>query len=309
MTSLSDRDGDAVLHIVDPHQHFWNLAENPYPWLQGPERIPFRYGDYSPICKNYLPPDFRRDWGDGIVVDKTVHIEAEWDRASPVAETKWLEALSAREGLPTACVAFAQLDAPDAADIIAEQAASPLVRGIRCKPASTTDPRSARRGEPGSMDDSAWREGYAALKPNGLSFDLQTPWWHLDAAAELARDFPTTQIIINHTALPSDRSAEGLAGWRAGLERVAREPNVAIKISGIGLANQAWTVENNGPIIRDTISIFGTDRTMFASNFPVDSLIGDYATIFKGFAKSVEDLPDADRAKLLRENAIAIYRL
>nr|WP_255720565.1 amidohydrolase family protein [Acuticoccus kalidii] len=296
------------MRVVDPHQHFWNLDENPYPWLQG-ERIPFRYGDYSSICRNYLPDDFRRDWGPNLIVEKTVHIEAEWDRADPVAETRWLEALSAREGLPSACVAFAQLDAPNAAEIIAAQAQHRLVRGIRCKPASAGDPASAKRGEPGSMDDATWREGYAELGKNGLSFDLQTPWWHMDAAAELARDFPGTQIIINHTALPSDRSEDGLAGWRAGIERAAREPNIAIKISGIGLPGVPWSAENNGPVIRDTIAAFGADRAMFASNFPVDSLAGDYATIFHGFAAVVKDRPEAEQAKLLRENAIKFYRL
>ena len=49
------------------------------------------------------------------------------------------------------------------------------------------------------MDDPKWRRGYALLEKHGLSFDVQTPWWHLDALAELARDFPNTQIVIVHT--------------------------------------------------------------------------------------------------------------
>src|SRR5215203_2179995 len=86
--------------VIDAHQHFWNLDANPYPWLQDPEPIPFRYGDYSALKRNYLPAAYRRDTaGCGIV--KTVHIEAEWDRASSVAETRWLDALAGREGLPT----------------------------------------------------------------------------------------------------------------------------------------------------------------------------------------------------------------
>ena len=86
------------------------------------------------------------------------------------------------------------------------------------------------------MDDPRWRAGYALLERFGFSYDLQTPWWHLDAAAALAADFPRTQIVINHTALPSDRTPEGLNGWRRALELVAAQPNVAIKISGIGRA-------------------------------------------------------------------------
>ena len=77
--------------------------------------------------------------------------------------------------------------------------------GIRYKPAAAARAQEAIRGAAGSMDDPAFRAGYARLAAHGLSFDLQTPWWHLDAAAELARDFPDTTIILNHTGLPADR--------------------------------------------------------------------------------------------------------
>ncbi|MET0429838.1 MAG: amidohydrolase family protein, partial [Microvirga sp.] len=220
---------DAVA-IVDAHQHFWDLDANPYPWLQDPEPIPFRYGDYTSLKRNYLPADLRRDTAAYRIVG-TVHIEAEWDRATPVSETRWLDALRRRENLPSVAIAHAALDAPDAGEILARQAGFPFVRGIRHKPAAAGSPGEARRGRPGSMDDPAWRRGYALLAEHGLSFDLQTPWWHLDAASDLARDFPGTRIIINHTGLPADRSPEGLAAWRRALDEIAACPNVAIKIS------------------------------------------------------------------------------
>ena len=90
---------------------------------------------------------------------------------------------------------------------------------------------------------------------------------------------------------------------------MAAQPNVAIKISGLGRAGLPWTVEANGPIIRDTIAIFGVERCMFASNYPVDSLAGPFDTIYRGFMASVANLPLADQCKLLHDNAIRIYRL
>ena len=294
--------------MVDPHQHFWDLSRNYHPWLCDPEPIPFRYGDYSAIKRNYLPADYLADAAP-ISVVKTVHVEAEWDRRTPVAETRWLAELAGLHGLPSACVAYAALDGEGVEETLAEQASFSMTRGIRHKPAAAAAPGEARRGGPGSMDDTAWRRGFALLERNGLSFDLQTPWWHMDAAAELAADFPGTQIIINHTGLPSDRSAEGLSGWRAAMERVARQPNVALKISGIGLVGLPWTVEANGPIIRDAIAIFGVDRCMFASNFPVDSLVGSFNTIMNGFRDAVAERPDADLDKLFKKNAERIYRL
>ena len=70
------------------------------------------------------------------------------------------------------------------------------------------------------------------------------------------------------------------------MERLAAEPNTAVKISGLGLPGRPWTVEANGPVIRDAIAIFGPDRAMFASNYPVDSLVGGFATIWHGFCRS-----------------------
>ena len=301
----SDGDPGAV---IDAHQHFWNLDRNPYPWLQDPEPIPFRYGDYSALRRNYLPADFERDIAPYQIV-KSVHVEAEWDRSDPVAETEWLEGLAAREGRPTACVAHAALDHPDVAEILRAQAAHAMVRGIRHKPASAATPAEARRRAPGSMDDPAWRRGYALLSRHDLSFDLQTSWWHMDAAAALAADFPETTIIINHTGLPSDRSPEGLAAWRRALEQVAAAPNVALKISGLGQPGRPWTVEANAPVIRDAIAIFGVDRCLFASNYPVDSIVASYGTILRGFLAAIADRPDAEQRKLLHDNAERIYRL
>jgi predicted TIM-barrel fold metal-dependent hydrolase len=159
------------------------------------------------------------------------------------------------------------------------------------------------------MDDPDWRRGYALLSALGLSFDLQTPWWHLDAAAELARDFPKTQIILNHTGLPADRSPEGLSAWRKALELVAACENVALKISGLGRPGLPWTVEANAPVIRSAIAVFGADRCIFASNYPVDSLAGSFREIFSGFRNSVFDLGARARAKLFHDNATRIYRL
>lgn len=294
--------------IVDPHQHFWDPGRNYYPWLCDAEPIAFRYGDYSALCRPYLPPDYRADAGRHYIV-KTVHVEAEWDRRDPVGETRWLEEVAVAQGFPSACVAHARLDGPDAAAVLAAQAAHRLVRGIRHKPSAAASPGEVRRGAPGSMDDPEWRAGYALLARHGLSFDLQTPWWHLDAAADLARDFPETQIVINHAGLPSDRSAEGLAAWRAALARAAAAPNIAIKISGLGVPGQAWTVAANGQIIREAIAIFGTERAMFASNYPVDSLVGSFDAIVSGFRAAVAARPPAEQRRLFHDNAVRIYRL
>lgn len=294
--------------IIDPHQHFWDLGANYLPWLSDEGLIPFRYGDYSALKRNYLPDDYRADAA-GIGVKKTVYVEAEWDPADPVGEARWVSELADTEGLPTAIVAQAWLDREDVTDVLPALAALPAVRGIRQKPAASPTPKSARRCAPRSMDDRRFRGGFAMLEPLGLSYDLQTPWWHLDAALELAMDFPATQIILNHTGLPSDRSPEGIKAWRDAMAALSDAPNVALKISGLGQPGLPWTMEANAPIVRDSISMFSTNRCMFASNFPVDGLCADFQTIISGFMGITADMAADDRRKLFHDNAERIYRL
>ena len=298
----------ASLPIVDADHHIWDVGLRAHPWLAGEPLAPFRYGDYRAIRCTYLPADYRRDAVRFNVV-KTVYVEAEWDERDPIGETRWVHQTAARETLPHAMVAQAWLDRVDAAQVLAEQAAFPLVRSVRHKPKSAARPQDAKRGAPGSMDCPRWREGFALLARHRLHFDLQTPWWHLDAAAELARDFPATTIILNHTGLPADRSPEGLAGWRRALELVAREANVVVKISGLGVPGQRWTAELQGPVVRDAIAMFGTERAMFASNYPVNSLVATFDEIYGSFLEITRDLPETVRRRLFHDNAARIYRL
>ncbi|WP_043531972.1 amidohydrolase family protein [Litchfieldella xinjiangensis] len=296
------------LPIIDAHQHFWDLERNYLPWLCDEPMIPFRYGDYHAIRRNYLPEDYRRDTGSYRVVG-SVFIETEWDPATPVQETRWVHELAEREGLPSVMVAQARLDQPDVADVLAEHSTYPRVRGIRHKPRAAPSPNEVKTGVPGSMSDPNWRRGFARLADHDLSFDLQSPWWHFHEAADLAASHPDIQIIINHTGLPADRSEEGLRGWRQAMTVVAQQPNVAVKISGIGVPDSSWTVEQNRRVVLETIDCFGVERCMFASNFPVDSLVGSFATIFDGFMTITESFSEAERLKLFHDNARDFYRI
>ncbi len=121
--------------------------------------------------------------------------------------------------------------------------------------------------------------------------------------------FPDTTIIVNHTGLPADRSPEGLAGWRSAMELLAAQANVMLKISGLGVPGHRWTAELQGPVVRDAIRIFGVERTMFASNFPVDSLVATFDEIYGSFLAITREMPDAARGKLFHDNAVRIYGL
>ncbi len=299
---------DSDLPIVDAHHHFWDLSLAKHPWLTREPWIHSRYGDYAAIRRDYLPENYFADAG-GLNIVKSVYVETEWDPDDPLGEVDWVKGVMARHGYPHAVVAQAWLDAEDVADVLTAHAASGVVRGVRHKPTVTHSPHVPRGRPRGSMSETRWRDGYARLAGHGLSFDLQVAHWHLPEAARLARDFPDTTLIVNHTGLPADRSAAGLAAWRRALESVAALPNVAIKISGIGIPGVAWSVRRNAAVVLDAIRIFGAERCMFASNFPVDRLCGDLGTIFRGFMAITAELPEAQRRMLFHDNAVRYYRL
>jgi len=295
------------LKFLDAHHHFWDISSNYHPWLCDEPQIPFRYGNYAAIRTNYLPNDYEDD-AVAVEIIGSVHVEAEWNPEDPVGETRWLTDITQTCEHPVVFVVKACLDQDNIEEVLADHSAFPQVRGIRQKPTATEQNALRSRGLPGSMDDPNWRDGYAKLERLGYSFDLQIPYWHLDQAAELAADFPETTLVINHTGLPSDRSDLGFSAWSNAIEQVAQKPNVMIKISGLGQTNQPWTVESNRNIVLRALDIFGPDRCMFASNFPVDRLCGDLDAILLGFREIVNTLTETTVDALFHGNAARIYR-
>ena len=297
------------MRIVDAHHHLWNRHLFHYPWLATPV-VSGLVGDTTRLCRDYLLPDFRADMA-GLEVVKSVHLQAEIAHEIAVEETRWLQAVADSKdsgGFPHGIVAFADLSDPDVDRTLAAHAAFANTRGIRHivnrhpnKAVSFTDRDY--------LNDDAWRRGFARLKAHGLSFDLQLYAGQMADGAAVARANPDTQIILNHTGMPLDRDADGLAAWRQGMRRLAECPNVAVKISGLGMVDHRWTVESIRPFVLETIGIFGTGRCLFASNFPVDSLFSDYATLWRAFATITEGFSAAERTALFHDNAVRLYRL
>ena len=289
--------------IIDAHQHFWQLSQGyRYPWLQDKAGSEGMLGSLAPIIRDYLPTDYAADTSTYEVV-KTVHIEAV--PADPLFETNWLSGLGP---LPTGLVGFAALNAPGVEGLIAAQAADPKVKGIR--QIVNWHPNPKLSFTPADLlEDSAWRAGYALLGKYDLSFDLQLYPNQMAGAAALARQHPETLIVINHTGMPVDRDAEGLARWRDGLKAMAAEDNIVIKISGLGMVEHNWTTDSIRPFVLGAIDAFGTGRAMFGSNFPVDRLYSAFDVLYGAFETIVEGFSPAEQDQLFRANAERWYRI
>ncbi|QGZ64650.1 amidohydrolase family protein [Paraburkholderia acidisoli] len=288
--------------IIDTHQHFWTLAGRRHPWLAPGVRVPHRYGDYEAIKHDYLPDDYRRDAAGHDVIG-TVYVEAEWDPATPLDETRFVTELAREYGLPNAMAAQAWLDAADVSEVLAAQRRFALVRSVRHKPAHA-------HASPGNtlMSNGRWRDGYAQLAQHGLHFELQTPWHHLREAATLARDFPETLLIVNHAGVPGDRSAATLHGWREALAPLAARPNTAVKVSGLCEAGKPWSVDANREVLATLHDLFGAERLMFGSNFPVDGLFLSLDALLTGFKTLVAAWSAAEQRAFFHDTAMRVYR-
>ena len=296
------------MEIVDPHHHLWDLTHYDYAWLkrQPPDAGP--EGDITPIAHDYLLPDYLADTST-FRLAKSVHLQCGWDELDPVGETRWLQSIADAHGFPQGIVGCAKLNDDGVEQILAGHRESANVRGIRQIVNWHRDPIKNYVPWPKIMADEQWLRGFRLLRKYDLRFDLQLYPSQMAAAAELAAAHPDQPIILNHTGMPTDRDAEGLATWRRGMELLAQCPNVAVKISGLGMCDRSWTVDSWRPFVLDTIELFGADRSMFASNFPVDKLYGSFEQTYNAFDAITASFTEAERTQMFCTNAQRIYAI
>jgi len=296
------------LPIVDPHHHLWDLERFSYPWLSARPLPASVAGDVAPIAKSYLLDDYLADTANQNVV-KSVHVDAGFDPSQPAEETRWLQSIADQRGFPHAIVARAELHRPDVEATLAAHCRFPNVRGIRHIVNWHPDPAKTYVTKPNFLADTAWLRGFALLKRYNLSFDLQLYPSQMPEAAALAAAHGDTRIILNHAGMPVDRDPEALALWRTGMRALAAQPNVWVKISGLGMVDWRWTEDSIRPFVLDTIEIVGPDRCMFASNFPVDKLYSSFDALYGAFKSIVSDFTKSEQRKLFSDTALAVYRI
>ena len=296
------------LRIVDPHVHLWDLSRARYGWLQDDPLPNNPAGDMSGIAHlNYLLKDYLAD-AETWRVDKIVHVEAGQPIGAQLGETIWLQAMADDYGYPQGIVAGADLLDPDLDGLLALHAARANVRGVRQIVCWHADPLKTYTGRD-LLSDPAWEAGFAKLARHGLSFDLQLYPSQMATAAAIAARHPGIPMIVNHAGLPTDRDEAGMTMWREGLRLLAAQPQISIKISGLGITDRTWSVDSVRPIILECIEAFGTERSMFATDFPVDRVHGTFDAVYSAFDLVTSGFSPTERDRLFASNAEAIYRI
>ncbi len=291
--------------IIDGHHHIWRRDD--LPWLAGPT-APRIFGPYEALRRDYPIEEFRADLaGTGVVA--SVYVQTNWPAAKALDEVAWVQAVANATGWPHAIVGYADLASPGVAALLDAEQRHPRLRGIRQQLHwhQKEQYRFAARAD--LVADPAWRRGFAELASRGLLFELQIFTAQMALGADLARDFPDTIIVLDHAGMLEDTSPQGWAAWRHGLRRLADCPNVHVKLSGLGTFIHRSTVADMRPIVRETVDLFGADRCLWGSNFPIEKLWTRYAGLVGNVRAALADFAPSDRRKILGETAARLYRL
>jgi len=290
--------------FIDPHVHLWDLSHIRYPWLAPPFSDDNPNGSVEPIAKDYGLDDYLADAGNWDVRG-IVHIDAGAHPDDALKETDWLQAMADERGMPNTIIGFANLGDPDVDALLAAHSERSNFRGIRHIVNWHADPKRTYSDRDAALDP-AWAEGYKLLGKYGMSFDLQAYPGQFPHIAGIVARHPEIAVIVDHAGMMV--GAEGHAEWRAGMEALAALPHVSVKISGVGFAFRPWSIEQIRPYVLETIELFGTDRAMFASNFPTDKLFGSFDKHLDAYNAIVADFSAEERAALFAGNANRVYR-
>jgi predicted TIM-barrel fold metal-dependent hydrolase len=291
--------------IVDAHHHIWRQAD--LPWLMGPMQ-PRIFGSYEPVRRDYTIDEYLSDvHGSGVT--RSVYVQTNWAKERFEDEAAWVQRTADERGWPHAIVAYADVSVEDVRPQLDRLMRYPLVRGVRMQLHWHDNPLYRFAGRPDLCDDPVIQRNIGHLADYDFSFDLQVFAPQMASAARLADACPRVTFILQHAGMPEDLSPEGRAAWRDGMERLAACPNVVSKLSGLGTFIHRNDPAHIADIVAETVALFGAERCLFGSNFPIEKLWTSYRALVDAFRAAAAPLGAQERDALFCATAIRVYRL
>lgn len=294
-----------AIPTIDGHHHIWRQKD--LAWLSGPQ-VPRIFGPYEPICRDYPIEEFRGDSA-GCNVVKSIYVQANWPLGQSFEEALWVQSVSDATGWPHATVAHADLADPEVEHLLGRLKTLPTVRGIRQQLHWHDNRLYSFASRPDLMNDAGWRRGLSMLSERDLLFELQIFTSQMADGAELAKAFPQTTFVLEHAGMLEDTSPAGWQGWREGMMALAECRNVNVKLSGLGTFTRDYRLESVAPIITETVRMFGADRCLYGSNFPIEKLWTNYETLYRTFRLAIDPLSDDEKLCILHKTASRLYKV
>jgi len=279
------------VEIIDAHHHLWDRGRFKYGWLK----------EYPAIDRDFLLRDYQEAIRDCGVV-KSVHVQAGVDEQFGLQETRWILSMADMGGPVAGVVGWAPVERDDLEDFLEKLGSHPRLKGIRRLIQGEPDPGFCARPE--------FVAGVRKLGARSLSFDLCIYHPQLPAAIELARQVPEVQFVLDHIGKPNIREGV-LEPWKTHIRELAALENVVCKVSGVATEAdwQQWTPQDLRPYLEHVIEVFGFDRLMFGSDWPVCTLAAGYRRWLEVVQEAVRQASAAEQRQLFWETAARFYRL
>jgi predicted TIM-barrel fold metal-dependent hydrolase len=291
--------------IADAHHHIWRRRD--LPWLDGPMR-PRIFGPYEAIRRDYLIEEYLTDIAGSDIV-RSVYVQANWAKDAFEDEVAYVQRVADEHGFPQAIVGYTDFLSPDVRPQLDRLTKYRGMRGLRMQLQWHNNPQYRFAAEPDLARNPTLQRNVARLADYGWSFDLQVFARQMPGAVELAASAPNVTFILQHAGMLEDLSDNGWAEWRSAMKSLAARPNVVSKLSALGTFIHRNDSAHIAAIVRETVELFGADRCLFGSNFPVEKLWTDYAELAAAYRRGLEPLGEATARAALHDNAVRIYRL
>lgn len=264
--------------MIDAHFHIWSLERPECAWPTAADGVLHRdYGieEYEAVARP-------------LGVSGAVLVQTQ----ESGADTEWLLDSAAHQPFVKAVVGWADIARADMAAL----AVKPKLAGLR--------PMVQHRAADW-YDDPARAAGFAAMAEHGLSLDALVRGEHLPSLDRLAQCHSDLAIVIDHAAKPVF-AADGLEAWRTAIAPLAERPNVWCKLSGLLTELGDRPAESLQPVVETILDLFGPDRVMWGSDWPVLTAVSDYES-WLGLARNL--VPEAHREAVFAGNAARFYRI
>ena len=271
--------------------------------------VPRIFGPYESIRRDYLIDEYLSDvtpFG----IEKSVYVQTNWPPEKSVEEVRWVQGVAEQSGWPHAIVGSADLMDDGCQAVFAEQARiSPLMRGTRLQLHWHENPAFRFAPVPDRMNDPVFRRNLARIEELGWLFELQVFSGQMPDAARLVADFPGIPFVLIHAGMLESNAPAARKAWLDGMKRLAEHPNVYAKLSGQGTFLYRVDTAFIAGVLHDCVSLFGAERCMFGSNFPIEKIWTDFAALWRAYAVVLGEYSEQDRNNVLRETATRVYRV
>jgi L-fuconolactonase len=272
--------------VLDAHLHVWDLQVSDYAWL-GP--------DHGALHRSFLPEAAEHEL-ELAGVAAAVLVQAE----DSDADTRYLLDVAERFSCFAGVVGWVALDDPARAAVqLADYGDRQAFCGVRHL--VHDDPR------PDFLELPAVRRSLRLLVEHGLAFEIPDAWpRHLNAVSPLADALPELTVVVDHLGKPP-REEPALGAWSTALREVARRPNTVAKVSGLQAPGHPFTVEALRPVWEQALEVYGPERLMYGSDWPMTVPSGGYQTHWPVMAALIGELSPDEQQKVLCSTATSVY--